>query len=41
LAAASAPGAYEVAGLIAVVTFLTLRYLSPLKRETPEDRKPD
>jgi putative Mg2+ transporter-C (MgtC) family protein len=38
---ASAFGAYEAAGLIAVVTFLTLCYVSPLKRETPEDGKPD
>ena len=35
----SALGAYEGAGLIAVVTFLTLRYLAPLKRETTSDRK--
>ncbi|MFL5269440.1 MAG: MgtC/SapB family protein [Stellaceae bacterium] len=32
---ASAFGAYEVAGLIAVVTFLTLRYLLPLKEKRP------
>jgi uncharacterized membrane protein YhiD involved in acid resistance len=38
---ASALGAYEVAGLIAIVTFLTLRFLAPLKRETPSDRKPE
>ena len=38
---ASALGAYEVAGLIAVVTFLTLRFLAPLKRGTPSAGKPD
>jgi putative Mg2+ transporter-C (MgtC) family protein len=38
---ASALGAYEVAGLIAAVTFLTLRFLSPLKHETPSEKMDD
>jgi putative Mg2+ transporter-C (MgtC) family protein len=36
---ASALGAYEVAVLIAVVTFLTLRFLAPLKHATPSENR--